>query len=166
MVRGALSSNSVEQLAIALQYIVNDETVQVVRVKNRLCTPTSSGWADCLVNFVFREDSDRHVCEIQLVHAKLMLVRKQMGAHASYATFRSAAELLEADTRWTEECVLVELFNATNGISWKCKDGWCTRCPMAEWYGVEVNEAGTVTGLRLNCNQLKGTQMDRIRNEE
>ena len=38
---------------------------------------------------------NQHVCEVQLVHSQLYTIRKNMGAHATYAIFRAALELLE-----------------------------------------------------------------------
>ena len=87
--------------------------LEIVRIKNRFKHPTDAGWADMLVNFRFRADSEDsfkgfgghqpvgedspywHVCEVQFVHAHMSLVRRQMGAHHSYSKFRSAMELLE-----------------------------------------------------------------------
>merc|ERR1712100_510309 len=67
-----------------------------LRIKNRFLHPTSGGWADCLVNFVFNSDSNRHVCEVQLIHSEMMNARTECNAHAAYGRFRSAFELLEA----------------------------------------------------------------------
>merc|ERR1719247_2936660 len=69
--------------------------LEILRIKNRFNRPTDAGWADMLVNFRFRpnrneepedypEQGDNpywHVCEIQLVHEQMSLVRRQMGAH-------------------------------------------------------------------------------------
>jgi hypothetical protein len=49
-----------------------------------------------MMNFHFENDVEwAHVCEIQLVHAELYSVRKNMGAHRSYNEFRAALELCE-----------------------------------------------------------------------
>ena len=72
------------------------ERIAIVGLKNRLQTPTSGGWSDALLTFYFLEDPQKHICEVQLVHADMMRVRKQMGAHKGYAVFRCALELLEA----------------------------------------------------------------------
>jgi hypothetical protein len=54
------------------------------------------GWADIMINFYFEEDDvNQHVCEVQLVHSQLYMIRKNMGAHATCAIFRAALELLE-----------------------------------------------------------------------
>jgi hypothetical protein len=72
------------------------ETICLVRCKGRFGRPTSGGWADIMMNLHFEDDTEwAHVCEIQLVHAELYSVRKNMGAHGSYTEFRAALELCE-----------------------------------------------------------------------
>merc|ERR1719201_2750885 len=71
------------------------EEIHVLRVKNRFRKPTSSGWADLLINFTFLSDPDQHVCEVQLVHEGMLTARKHCNAHTAYSKFRSALELLE-----------------------------------------------------------------------
>merc|ERR1711934_598945 len=61
----------------------------------RFRNPTSSGWADLLINFTFVSDPDQHVCEVQLVHEEMLTARKHCNAHKAYAKFRSALELLQ-----------------------------------------------------------------------
>merc|ERR1712032_1198375 len=71
--------------------------IRVVNIKNRFDTPTSGGWADAMVNFVFAHGDDtHHVMELQLQHAQMLVVRKEGKAHDRYNSFRSAFELLEA----------------------------------------------------------------------
>jgi hypothetical protein len=48
-----------------------------------------------MFNFFFEDDEARHICELQLVHSQMYTVRKEMGAHATYSTFRAALELME-----------------------------------------------------------------------
>ena len=72
------------------------EKIRIVGVKNRWLAPTSGGWSDALITFYFEDDVTKHICEVQLVHADMMRVRKEMGAHKGYTTFRCALELLEA----------------------------------------------------------------------
>ena len=68
----------------------------LIRVNDRFTTPTSGGWADCMVNFRFaRDDDTQHVMELQLQHQQMLVVRKEGKAHNQYNSFRSAFELLE-----------------------------------------------------------------------
>eukprot|EP00633_Aureoumbra_lagunensis_P005759 CAMPEP_0197319566 /NCGR_PEP_ID=MMETSP0891-20130614/55489_1 /TAXON_ID=44058 ORGANISM="Aureoumbra lagunensis, Strain CCMP1510" /NCGR_SAMPLE_ID=MMETSP0891 /ASSEMBLY_ACC=CAM_ASM_000534 /LENGTH=295 /DNA_ID=CAMNT_0042810573 /DNA_START=209 /DNA_END=1097 /DNA_ORIENTATION=+ len=99
-----------------------NESIDIIRIKNRFNNPTSGGWADALVNFRFNTSYSsnststkallssssatpstisattevQHICEIQIVHKMLNQVRKTWGAHASYSNFRTAVQLLEA----------------------------------------------------------------------
>merc|ERR1712048_513486 len=71
--------------------------IVLISIKDRFTTPTSGGWADCLVNFRFAHGDDtHHVMELQLQHKQMLVVRKAGKAHNQYNSFRSAFELLEA----------------------------------------------------------------------
>jgi hypothetical protein len=72
-----------------------EEKIAITRSKGRFGQPTSGGWADIMINFSFANDPDGHICEVQLVHSQLYTVRKNMGAHKTYSTFRAALELCE-----------------------------------------------------------------------
>jgi hypothetical protein len=74
-----------------------EEEICITRSKGRFGQPTSGGWADIMINFYFKNDEEgwAHICEIQLVHAHLYSVRKNMGAHQNYNDFRAALELCE-----------------------------------------------------------------------
>ena len=69
---------------------------KIVRVKNRFAdgAQTSGGWADCLLNIVRSDDPHQHVCEVQLVHRKMLTLRKELGGHEAYNSYRTADELL------------------------------------------------------------------------
>jgi hypothetical protein len=64
------------------------EKISIVGIKDRWQTPTVGGWSDVLITFTFVGDPTDHICEVQLVHADMMRVRKQMGAHKGYSKFR------------------------------------------------------------------------------
>merc|ERR1719201_1622886 len=71
------------------------EELNIFRLKNRFKQPTSSGWADIMINFSFASDPDQHICELQLVHKSMFTARKHCNAHTEYAKFRTAQELLK-----------------------------------------------------------------------
>jgi hypothetical protein len=72
-----------------------EEHICITRAKDRFGHPTSGGWADFMVNFYFEDDEGQHICEVQLVHSQMYLLRKKMGAHKTYGQFRGAKEILE-----------------------------------------------------------------------
>merc|ERR1711934_1056791 len=79
--------------------------IRIIHLKDRFTTPTSGGWADTMVNFTFAHgDESRHVMELQIQHAQMLVVRKEGKAHAQYNKFRSAFELLEAVGREPHDC--------------------------------------------------------------
>jgi len=50
--------------------------------------------------------------------------------------------------------LLMELFNSTNGDSWKNKTNWGSTLPINEWYGIDVS--GDKIYLQLYNNNLSG----------
>lgn len=55
--------------------------------------------------------------------------------------------------------VLLELFQATDGRSWKKNYGWNSSASLSTWYGVEVDENGRVSNLNLSGNDLEGERV-------
>ena len=55
-----------------------------------------------------------------------------------------------------DRSVLLVLFRATNGPSWRINDGWGTSENISTWYGVKVDDDGRVVKLELPRNTLKG----------
>jgi hypothetical protein len=125
VVRGAVEFDNMTQMMVFLQLLAASDPeleedareqgwdaeamlvstkIKIVRIKNRFGKMSGGGWSDCMINFAFRsnENNDKgrssfgHICEVQLVHGNMMLVRNNMGAHKQYNKFRSAVELLEA----------------------------------------------------------------------
>ena len=56
-----------------------------------------------------------------------------------------------------DRAALVALYEATDGPSWRYNRNWLTDEPVGNWYGVETNEQGRVTGIRLVHHFLTGT---------
>ena len=67
-----------------------------MRVKDRfVAKPSPGGWRDLMINFYFTKDPHRHVCEIQVVHSRMLVARKGLPGHAIYGRSRNALEILE-----------------------------------------------------------------------
>ena len=95
VVRGHLIYDDMNAMAEALQQLVDSDEFVIGRCKDRFSKPTKGGWADCALNIYMKSDRNRHKCEIQIVHRKLMKVREDLHEHDEYAAFRSAAEVIE-----------------------------------------------------------------------
>ena len=52
---------------------------------------------------------------------------------------------------------LIALYESTRGQRWNNNQNWLTSKPLAEWYGIQTNAAGRVTGIDLHENGLRGT---------
>ena len=70
------------------------------------------GWRDALWNCRFRDDSFSHIFEIQLHHKAMLVVRKGLGGHATYAQFRGLLESLEVAQQDLEPKDTVSLLQA------------------------------------------------------
>eukprot|EP00937_MAST-01D_sp_MAST-1D-sp2_P005239 g5239.t1 len=103
IVRGSIVCDSMRGLVTVLRVVLqmrDEGKVVVVRHKDRFRAPTAAGWADAMLNIVCLGPglggaaAAGHVCELQLVHARMLQARKELGGHSAYAAFREAAELL------------------------------------------------------------------------
>ena len=64
------------------------------------------------------------------------------------AAFQSVAD---------DRAALVALYDSTDGANWTNNTNWDTTATLGNWYGVETNSNGRVTGLELTGNNLVGT---------
>ena len=81
IVRDMFTVSSMEQMAkVAVALLSRSEIgeIAIVRVKDRNAEPSAGGWRDIMINFVLVSDENAHVCEVQLVHKKMLLQRKEM----------------------------------------------------------------------------------------
>ena len=56
----------------------------------------------------------------------------------------------------TDRAALVDFYNATGGANWTNHANWLSNAPLGEWHGVNTDDAGRVTELRLLENGLIG----------
>ena len=70
-----------------------------------------------------------------------------LGAVAVWAGLAAAAA--GQGSAATDRAALEAIYRATGGGDWTNKTNWLSAAPLGDWYGVETNEQGRVTGLRL-----------------
>ncbi|CAN0185850.1 unnamed protein product, partial [Ectocarpus fasciculatus] len=92
------------------------------------------------------------VVQALLVSGKCLL---PSGAASGQAVIKANPPPPPRDAR-TDRAALMELFNATKGLSWKNNTGWGTSTPLRQWHGVKVDSTGRVTSLDLEKNNLSG----------
>ena len=56
----------------------------------------------------------------------------------------------------TDRDILARLYHATGGANWRNSDNWLSDAPLEDWHGVDVDDDGRVTSLRLHYNNLTG----------
>ena len=69
---------------------------------------------------------------------------------------RRSGGLFSRTSAETDREALVALYHATNGRNWLQNQNWLSDEPVSDWYGVEVDDDGRVTGLYLSGNNLAG----------
>lgn len=105
--RGGIECPSMKSVCQALNCLLDEAKagkVELLRIKMRFHQPSDGGWRDALVNFRFTDDDSKHVCELQVMHKRMMTIRADMGAHKDYAQIRGAIEILELHgVNWLDE---------------------------------------------------------------
>lgn len=66
-----------------------------------------------------------------------------------------ALSSVKAQSNVQDSMALVDLYNSTNGTSWKNNTNWLTKQPLSTWFGVTV-VAGRITVITLQSNSLRG----------
>lgn len=61
-----------------------------------------------------------------------------------------------------ERTALTEIYRQAGGASWTEQANWCSDKPLDQWYGVETDDQGHVTALRLGLNNLRGSIAKKI----
>ncbi len=70
--------------------------------------------------------------------------------------------IVEIPVLRTERDVLVALYHSMGGQEWNNNTNWLSERPIGDWNGVSANGFGTVIGLSLPYNGLKGTLPDQL----
>jgi hypothetical protein len=115
MVRCMVECDSCAAMQEVFELLLAHGGIEVMRVKDRLTHPTPMAWADVMVNFRLRSDANQHVCEVQIVHKKLLLARSGLGGHGPYAKVRAASEILEVLRGGTQAAAVGQQIEAAGG---------------------------------------------------
>ena len=96
---------------------------------------------------------------IATVDATGLVIGVGIGMATIHATSGAAAadvgvEVLSGTD--ADRLVLTLLYEVTDGAGWIHDENWLTDLPLADWYGVGVDEEGRVSELDLEANNLVG----------
>ena len=109
--------------------------------------------------FVHGDTGESHVCEIQLGHSELMLVRSEWGAHKVYREFRCALELLEA-TGNSQIIEDIEAEEQAQKIQQRAKANWeLLRTRTTSIAKKELEQFREVTSQLQTVNEAKDNPM-------
>ncbi len=77
-------------------------------------------------------------------------MRRTAGVLAATALWAAvAADPVAQDDAASDRAALEALYRATGGDGWADNTNWLSDRPLGDWFGVEADEDGRVTGLRL-----------------
>ena len=176
IVRGMIMCNDMSQVAAAVDFLQSQHEAGVVvitRVKDRFFGESSAGgWRDCMLNFYLVADTNKHICEVQLVHNTMMTARKGLPGHAVYNRVRNASELLvllgmvheQPQSREELQAWMVEYHSGTGWKEGQPRNGdKFERGPPNLW---DVSKITDMSGLFMNeerdgfLPELKGFNED------
>ena len=94
IVRDMFECDNMATVAELLKRVANCPEIEVVRFKDRV-TNHSNGWRDAMINYKVKGTDHDHICEVQIVHEKMLKARVHFGGHGEYGRDRNAREILE-----------------------------------------------------------------------
>lgn len=113
-----------------------------------ITTPTTRGLQDKVLKFNIGENETDQI--------------RQGVITLSSGSLKQEVKITQEE-KGNDRDILINLYNATDGINWPHQNNWCSDKPLNEWYGVTTNQDGKVTELYFNSgdpfsphNVLKG----------
>jgi len=94
VVRGTIQCDTNGVVCEVLKSLKNNPGILISIVKENYSSYRNGDWIDVKVIFQVKSDTNRHLCEVQIVHKDMMDMRKQGGGHEAYAKFRSLGEVI------------------------------------------------------------------------
>lgn len=90
-----------------IQHTISTGGLAIVGIDSTLTgIPCLGGWRDVTIKFYFEADKNKHVCEIQVVHAAFAAAQQAPGYGAAYEAAMNAMELLSSTGRKVEHAVV------------------------------------------------------------
>lgn len=108
-----------------------------------------------MINLYLQEDArNLYLCEVQIVHTKMLMARKELGAHGAYDVVRFGNELLEAtetvddDAEGAESHPLIAKLERAEGEAVKNK-----KYMLAQQISDALDEVKAIVGDIADCEQ-------------
>jgi hypothetical protein len=122
--------------------------------------PTTRGKTNAKGGYTLRFTASRKSGDYsyRAVAKKTRTARKTLPALTTKARGITVTRPMPASQRQA----LIDLYNATNGPTWRRNNGWNTATNPCAWYGIVCRSFGPVTDLWLPSNKLTGTLPDSL----
>ncbi|CAJ1945284.1 unnamed protein product [Cylindrotheca closterium] len=90
IVRGSIEFTCAKQVLKCLELIKHDDSLHIVKVKNRFQSPSLTGYRDIIIHIqIDTKLGFKHICEIQIHHKLIRELDKTLNSHGHYEYFRS-----------------------------------------------------------------------------
>ena len=165
VVRGMVVCPNLSTVARVIDLFRARADITLVRGKERFVSqPSDGGWRDYLLCFHFNDPRlNFHVCEVQIVLDKLLVLRRNLPGHRVYHAVRNASELLDMPAAVQgAPPQLVQLYRAAKGNLFgmgSLPNGWDQRS-LQGWKGLEggMTEHGypVITQISMYAWDLRG----------
>ena len=162
VVRGMVVCPNLSTVARVIGLFSARTDITLVRGKERFVSePSEGGWRDYLLCFHFNDPRlNFHVCEVQIVLDKLLVLRRNLPGHRVYHAVRNASELLDMPPLQGAASQLVQFYRAAKGNLFgmgSLPDGWNAKTSVQEWKGVEaeITEHGYPVIKQINMNRMR-----------
>ncbi|KAH8058147.1 hypothetical protein JL720_14058 [Aureococcus anophagefferens] len=90
-VRAMVVVGTLGELGQLVDAVARSPKLVVVRAKNRIDEPSDGGWRDVLLNVYHRDDTKKHVCEVQGCVEQMLKARKGLPGHVVWRAQRRRA---------------------------------------------------------------------------
>ncbi len=106
--------------------------------------------------------SDTTVASVSVTDSTLTIYAEGPGVASVSVTARdpgglAATQMVDVTVDpYSDRQILILFHEATGGPNWYGRLGWLSEAPLEEWFGIEVDDDGNVTGLELYRNNLVG----------
>ena len=172
VVRGMVVCPNLSIVARVIKLLSARTDITLVRGKERFVSePSEGGWRDYLLCFYFNDPRlNFHVCEVQIVLDKLLVLRRNLPGHRVYHAVRNASELLDmpASVQGAPP-QLVQFYRVAKGNLFRMgslPNGWDQRS-LHGWKGVEgeMTEHGyaVITEIKMFEWNLRGRLSNSVR---
>jgi len=95
IVRDSFNASTMSDVAKVMHLMMGCDEIELLHFKDRFDDDEAAwgGWRDAMI--YYRLKGSKHVCELQISHNKMAIMRREMGGYVAHLCERNACEILE-----------------------------------------------------------------------